>query len=269
MNGPRPSLALAPRIRRREPLVGTVLSAPDAALAELVCERFDFVWIDLEHGQLGTREVQVLAIAARAAGCGALVRLPHADSERLAALLDAGVDGVVAPRVEDAATARRLVERLRYPPGGSRGVAPRRGTSYGRAPEPVGSRDAEIACMVQIESMAGVENAREIAAVDGVDALVAGCSDLAADLGMPGRTESGAVLGSVRRMQKAAADAGIASGIAAPGPAPALARLLSGASTVLVYSSDVRMFAQAVDDAVASVNRVFAPARPQSVGTAS
>src|ERR671914_2684759 len=106
--GDRAPAGLAARIRRRERLVGTVMSVPDAALAELLCERFDFVWIDLEHGQLGAREAQVMAIAARAAGCAALVRLPCIGSELLPAPLDAGVDGVVAPRVESAATAARL-----------------------------------------------------------------------------------------------------------------------------------------------------------------
>lgn len=235
--------------------LGTVLSVPDAALAEIVCERFDFVWIDLEHGQLGARDAQTMAIAARAAGCPALVRLPHFDSELLPALLDAGIDGVVAPRLEHAAAAERLVGRLRYPPWGSRGMAPRRANSYGRAPGP-GS--AAVACVVQIESAKAVENAAEIAAVEGVDALVVGCSDLSLDLGTPGELESAPLLAAIRHVQEAAAGAGVASGIAAHGPAPALARLLAGRSTIVVYSSDVRLYARAVDDAVAGLAQVLA-----------
>jgi 4-hydroxy-2-oxoheptanedioate aldolase len=230
--------------------VGTVLSVPDAALAELVCERFDFVWIDLEHGQLGPGDAQRMAIAARAAGCPALVRLPHPASELLPALLDAGIDGVVAPRLEHAAAAERLVDRLRYPPRGSRGMAPRRANSYGRVsrPDPAG-----VACVIQIESAKAVENAAEIAAVEGVDALVVGCSDLSLDLGAPGELEPAPLVAAIRKVQEAAAAAGVASGIAAHGPGAALARLLGGRSTIVVYSSDVRIYAQAVDDAVAGV----------------
>jgi 4-hydroxy-2-oxoheptanedioate aldolase len=226
----------------------------DPALAELVCERLDFVWIDLEHGQLGSREVQVLAIAARASACAALVRLPHPNSELLPALLDAGVDGVVAPRVEDAPTARRLVERLRYPPSGSRGIAPRRGNAYGRANSP----GADLACVVQIESAAGVASAAEIAAVDGVSALVVGCSDLSFELGEAGELGSEALLDAVRVVQQAAADAGIASGVAAYGDAATLAAVLADRSTVVVYSSDVRIYAGAVDDAVRALTKVVA-----------
>jgi 2-keto-3-deoxy-L-rhamnonate aldolase RhmA len=239
--------AIASRLRGREPLLGTVVTVPDAALTELLCERFDFVWIDLEHGQLGSREAQVMAIAARAAGCAALVRLPHAGTELLPALLDAGVDGVVAPRVEDAAAAERLVERLRYPPAGSRGVAPRRASSWGR------ERDGpDPACVVQVESAAAVARAEAIAAVDGVDALVVGCSDLSRDLGVPGRLGDPGLVEAVRAVQRAAAGAGLASGIAAP-TAEALAALNAGRSTLAVYSSDVRIYARAVDAAVADL----------------
>jgi 2-keto-3-deoxy-L-rhamnonate aldolase RhmA len=250
--------ALAPRIRRHQPLVGTVLSVPDAALAELVGERFDFVWIDLEHGQLGPREAQVMAIAARAAGCAALVRLPHAGSELLPALLDAGVDGVVAPKVDDAAAAAKLVGRLRYPPRGTRGTAPRRANSYGRVPAPATANGTDPACVIQIESAMAVGNAAEIASLDGVDALVVGCSDLALDLGVPGDVESAPLRGAIRQVQQAAAQAGVASGIAAHGAAPSLARLLAGRSTILLYSSDVRIYARAVDDAAATLARVLA-----------
>jgi 4-hydroxy-2-oxoheptanedioate aldolase len=258
-SGWRPSLAL--RLRQLSPLAGTVVSVPDPALAELLGERLDFLWIDLEHGQLGPREVPVLAIAARAAGCAALVRLPQADSDLLPALLDAGVDGVVAPRVDDAATAQRLAARLRYPPSGTRGTAPRRANSYGRASAPP---DADLACIVQIETATGVRNAPEIAHVDGVDALVVGCSDLTLDLGVPGEPNSPALFDAVRRVQDAAGDAGIASGVAGAADASTLASLLAGGSTVVVYSSDVRIYARAVEDAVATLDQVFPRERSEA-----
>ena len=88
----------------RELLVGTVLTLPDVALAELSAGAFDFVWIDLEHGALGSSDVQPLAIAARAAGATSLVRVRDADA--IGPVLDAGVDGIVVPRVDGADDAR-------------------------------------------------------------------------------------------------------------------------------------------------------------------
>ena len=176
MDAPSPP-RFGTRLRGRETLVGTVLTLPGVALAELLAEPLDFVWIDLEHGALDAGDVPPLAVAARAAGCAALVRL--ASSDRVPpAILDAGVDGVVAPRVESAAQARRLADRLRHPPRGSRGFAARRASGYGRAGA-ARRRAADPVLLAQIESAAGVEAAEEIAAVDGVDALVVGCADLA------------------------------------------------------------------------------------------
>jgi 2-keto-3-deoxy-L-rhamnonate aldolase RhmA len=237
--------SFAEHLRGGDTLVGTVVTLPSVAVAELVAEPLDFVWIDLEHGVLDVRDVAPLAIAARAAGAAALARLPHADGPGLAAILDAGVDGVVAPRVESAREAERLVERLRHPPHGRRGAAVRRAQRYGRAPA------AEPLCLAQIESAAGVAAAAEIAAVDGVDALVVGCADLA-------QTFDGTLPDAIEEVQRAARDGGIASGVAGPDDPELLLELAAGESTVLVCSADVRLFARAVDAVAEELDRVRA-----------
>jgi 4-hydroxy-2-oxoheptanedioate aldolase len=245
-------------LQSRASLVGTVLTLPCVALGELTAEALDFVWIDLEHGALGTANVQPLAVAVRAAGCAALVRLPSSDPARLAAILDSGVDGVVAPHVESAAEAARLVDRLRHPPHGTRGFAARRADGYGRAgaaPEPV--------CLAQIESVAGVEAAEQIASVGGVDALVVGCADLALALGGTVEPASAAMRAAIGRVQRAAEAAGIASGIAGPGDPRLLAELGGGRSTVFVHSADVRIYARAVGEAVGALRAELAAAQPE------
>ncbi len=274
------------RLRTRELLVGTVLTVPSVALAELVAEPVDFVWTDLEHGALGAADVQPLAIAARAAGAALLVRLTHADAPGVGAILDAGADGVVAPRVESADGAAALVERLRHPPRGTRGFAARRGSGYGRHGSP-GTRDprdgspgeacapdgphassapgADPLCLVQIESPRGVEASADIAAVDGVDALVVGCADLSHSVGQGGRLRSPVVVDAIERVQFAAAAAGIPSGIAGPDDPVLLTELAAGRSTLLVLSADVRIYARAVDSGVAAVRRELAAREPRPV----
>ena len=245
----------AGRLRSRETVLGTVLTLPSVALAELTADRLDFVWIDLEHGALGTADVQPLAVAARAAGCAALVRLPGPDAARLPAILDAGVQGVVAPAVESAEQARRLVDRLRHPPRGSRGFAARRASAYGRDPSP--PRDP--VCVAQIESAGGLEDAERIAEVDGVDALVVGCADLALALGGTLELRSARMRAAIERVQLGARRAGIPSGIAGPGDARLLAELAAGQSTVFVLSADVRLYARGVDEGLARLRAELAP----------
>jgi 2-keto-3-deoxy-L-rhamnonate aldolase RhmA len=238
---------LSTRLHGRETLLGTVLTLPEVALAELLAEPLDFVWIDLEHGALDAGDVPPLAVAARAAGCAALVRL--ASSDRVPAILDAGVDGVVAPRVESAAQARRLADRLRHPPRGSRGFAARRATGYGRAAA-AQSSGADPLLFAQIESAAGVEAAEEIAAVDGVDALVVGCADLALALDGTLEPASPQVREAIAHVQDGAEAAGIASGVAGPDDPGLLHELAGDRSTLLVCAADVRIYARGVDELV-------------------
>jgi len=253
MHGLRHRLATA-----RGPLLGTVVTLPDVALAELTAGVTDFVWIDLEHGALSARDVQPLSVAARAAGAAALVRLRSPGDPSLGPALDAGVDGVVVPRVERASEAESVVQRLRRPPRGARGIAARRATAYG-------ARDAaslpDPVCVLQIESLAAVRGAESIAAVDGVDALVVGCADLAADMeDDPGAAELRASLDTVRG---ACAAAGIAFGVAGPDDPNALAEIAGPGAGLLVLGADVRIYAGALRAAFGRLERMAGPETPE------
>ena len=243
----------------REPCVGTVVTLPDVALAELSASAVDFVWIDLEHGALGPAEVQPLAIAARAAGAASLVRLGANSHAAIGATLDAGVDGIVVPHVDTPAQAARVVERLHHPPLGSRGAAARRASDYGRAAAPA----QPPVCMVQVESAAAVEQAEAIAAVEGVNALVVGCADLALDLGTESDPSSNTFREAVAEVQRAAEAAGIASGIAGPDDPALLAELAGGRSSVLVLAADVRVYARALHAAVGALRTELALRAPE------
>jgi 4-hydroxy-2-oxoheptanedioate aldolase len=233
--------------------IGTVLSLPGAALAELAGMALDFAWIDLEHGALSLGDVQAMAVGLEAAGCAAHVRLPSATAELPPAVLDTGVDGVVAPRVESAEQAHGLVAALRYPPAGRRGFGPRRAGRYGRTAAFWAAPESRVICTVQIESQAGVSAAAEIAAVDGVDALVVGCSDLSLDLEMPQDLRAGELRAAVAAVAAAANTAECRFGVAASGRPDEIHALLDESPDLIVYSADTRIYSAAVDAAVRSL----------------
>jgi len=239
-------------------MIGTALSLQGVALAELASAPFDLVWIDLEHGALDLAGMQDMAIGARAAGTAAAVRIPSWDWHRLPAVLDAGVDGVVVPSVNSVEHAAAVCARLRHPPDGVRGFGPRRAGAYGRVARFWASPEAQPACLVQIETAAGVAAAAEIASVPGVDALVVGCSDLSLALGCPQQLDSIPLREAASAVRSAAQAAGIPFGIAGAGSPAALARLAGPEARLLVYSSDVRLYAQAVDDAAAGLRAALA-----------
>ena len=122
--------------------------------------------------------------------------------------------------VESAEQARMLVRATRYPPRGVRGV----GTSMARAARWNHVRDYfehadnEICLIVQVESAAAVENLEEIVAVDGVDAVFIGPSDLAASLGHLGNPGHPDVVETIEKSFKTIRDAGKWAGVLALAP---------------------------------------------------
>lgn len=251
-DGARDAPGFRARVRAGERVLGTVIACADLALAEAAAVHLDFLWIDLEHSPLTVQEVLGLSIAARAGGAATLVRAPRADSELLGALLDLGVDGVIAPRVESPIAARDLADAIRYPPFGTRGFAHRRASGFGVSPSLGG--DEPPLCLVQIESRAAVEASDQIAATPGVDGLILGPNDLAGDLGVPQDLTGAQLRAAMTSVARAAVRAGTIAGVAAGGDPAVVRDFLGDGPTLLAYSADVRLYAQALAETAATVS---------------
>jgi 4-hydroxy-2-oxoheptanedioate aldolase len=146
---------------------------------------FDFLIIDLEHGQEGLSLSLDMIRAIQLTKTSCIVRIPSADPVFLKRILDAGVDGVMVPSVESAEVARNVVSACRYPPAGMRGfAAPNvRASRYGTNADYMLGANDNLLIIVQIESASAVENAEEICAVDGIDVVFIGVYDLAGSIG--------------------------------------------------------------------------------------
>ncbi len=251
---------LIDRAQAGEVLRGTVLSSADPGLAEMIARGFDFVWIDLEHSALSIRDLQLLAIAVRAGDCAAFARLPSAGSDLITAVLDTGVDGVVAPRVSSATQAQSFVTSLAYPPAGRRGFAPRRGNGFG-ASVGDGGEGPRVIGIVQIETREALENVKEIAAVPDLDWLLVGLADLSFELGVPLDTRSPEMRAAVERVREAAMQTGVGFGLAASGDEEALLPMLQRPLGMLLYSSDARLYAEAITVAQQTTVSALARAR--------
>lgn len=197
----REMVGIKERLAAGEALVGTFLNLGSPLAAEICgLAGFDWALVDLEHGA-GTEAELIPTLQALAhTGAAPLVRVESNERPRFARALDAGAAGVMVPRVDSAADAQRAVASMRYPPRGVRGVAyMNRGAGWAAdAPE----RDA--LCAIQIESAQAVAEADAIAAVEGVDVLFVGPSDLRQALGGPIDDAVASVLEAARAAGKAA-----------------------------------------------------------------
>lgn len=165
---------------------GPWMFAPNPMFIEIAATvGVDFVIIDLEHGEVTLPDVPNLLRAGRGGPTALIVRSPSHDPSIFSKLIDFGADGVLAPKVNNAAEARVIADACRYPPVGQRGLAPAsvRAGRYGLDPAYRQTAAEFPLVAVQIETLDGVANMQDIAAVDGVDMIFVGPNDLSGALG--------------------------------------------------------------------------------------
>jgi 2-keto-3-deoxy-L-rhamnonate aldolase RhmA len=96
----------------------------DIAKAMKTCG-LDWLFIDMEHNSMDLDMAVQISVAAQDAGIAPIVRVPGFQHFHATRVLDGGALGVVVPHVDDAATARKMVDNCRYPPLGHRSVTGR------------------------------------------------------------------------------------------------------------------------------------------------
>lgn len=203
---------LKQRIARGEKVYGSwsVLGSPFAT--QVICEAgFDFIIIDHEHGIGDHMSLGVQLLALESSPTVALVRVPRMDGNYMRRVLDLGAAGLVTPSVETADEARQIVDWCRYPPHGNRGAAPGtiRASGFGiRARDYAATANDNVLLAVQIETVEGVRNAAEIAAVDGIDMIFIGPYDLSASAGVMGQMSHPSVMEMIESVEQAAKVAG-------------------------------------------------------------
>ncbi|HVL52734.1 MAG TPA: aldolase/citrate lyase family protein [Vitreimonas sp.] len=217
-----PANSLRARALSGETLVGAFVSLGSAASAELVGRAgLDWAIVDLEHGSGSESELLGQLHALEAAGTTPLVRPQSAERLRIGRALDHGAAGLMIPRLDTAAEVREALSWMRFPPAGARGVALlTRGAGAGAvAHGDVAGLNDPILGVFQVESPRAVENASEIAAIEGVDVLFVGPADLSHGMGMPGAFDAPAYREALGSVVAACRAAGKSPGILLRSPA--------------------------------------------------
>lgn len=239
------------RLRGGESLLGTMLTLPSPAVAEVLAGLgFDWLFIDAEHGPLATADLlSILRAVDRDVAC--VVRVPAADEVPIKQVLDLGAAGIIAPQVNSAAQAADIVRFAKYSPEGGRGVGLARAHGYGfRFAEYVASANEEVAVIVQAEHVRAVENIEAIVKVAGVDAVLLGPYDLSASLGRMGRVDDPAVVEAIDHVIRTCRSAGVPLGyfgVTAEAVRPFMERgctlIVAGVDTLLLGGAAKRLLA--------------------------
>nr|WP_315266412.1 HpcH/HpaI aldolase/citrate lyase family protein [Microbacterium lemovicicum] len=244
-------LRLTPTFRDRlsaasRPLAGMWVSSGSPLVAEICAGAgLDWLLIDMEHSPNGLESTLAQLQAVAAYPSTPVVRVPSADPVTIKQVLDLGAQNILVPMVSSAAEAEAVVQAAHYPPRGIRGVgsALARSARWNRVDDYLTDAAAHVSVFVQVETARGVGAAAEIAAVDGVDGVFVGPSDLAASMGVLGSQTHPDVVDAVRRTFDAVRAAGKPVGVNAFDPAVAEDYLRAGAAFVLV-GADVALLAR-------------------------
>jgi 4-hydroxy-2-oxoheptanedioate aldolase len=235
--------ALAASVR---PLAGMWVCSGSPVVAEICAGAgLDWLLVDMEHGPNGLESVLAQLHAVSGYPVTPLVRVPAGDTVVIKQVLDLGAQNLLVPMVNSADEARAVVEAVRYPPRGRRGVgsALARSARWNRVDEYLLEADRHVSLVVQVETTDAVAAAGEIAAVDGVDGVFVGPSDLAASMGLLGQQTHPDVVAAVLRAFDAVRAVGTPVGVNAFDSAAASRYLDAGASFVLV-GADVALLAR-------------------------
>lgn len=195
--------------------IGLWCSLPSPYVAEGIAGAgFDWLLIDTEHTPADPIAVLPMLQAAEGKDSSLVVRPASNDPVLIKRFMDIGAQTLLIPMVQSAEEAQAAVSAMRFPPEGVRGVAGLiRATQYGRIPDYVTTANREACCLVQVETQEALDEIEAIAAIEGVDGIFVGPSDLAASLGYPGDFMHEAVQAAIRdaiaRIQAAGKPAGI------------------------------------------------------------
>ena len=202
-------------LQAKEPAIGCWLNFPSPDLAEFIgLVGFDFIVIDTEHYFFGAETILNIVRAAKMSDCTPILRVSKNDQALILGYLEAGVEGIIVPHINNQAEAEAAVRAVKYPPQGSRSVnSITRATKYGLAQSPgefYEESNRESLVIVMVEEPEAIENLPDILRVEGIDSVFVGPEDLSASmgyLGKPGHPEVQATIKEIETQIRASGKA--------------------------------------------------------------
>ena len=179
---------------------------------------FDFVLVDAEHGPPEVESCEHMVRAAESAGVPIFIRVAMNIRQNILRYLDTGAQGVQLPMVNTRAEAEAVVQAVKYPPQGRRGLAAMRAADFGlKLPlkDYTIMANKETLVVVQIETVEAMDNLDDILATEGIDVIFIGPTDLSTSMGYAGQANHPEVQATIEQLVKRIRAAGRIAGTVA------------------------------------------------------
>ncbi len=221
--------------------IGGWLSIPSGISTEIMAhQEWDVLTIDMQHALVSVSDLVPMVTAISTTNVTPFVRVPWLEPGIIMKALDAGSYGIICPMINSREDAERFVSYCRYAPKGTRSFGPGRAMLYA-GNDYAKEANENILTLAMIETKKAMDNLDGILAVDELDAIFVGPSDLGLSLGnAPENHEETFLLKAIKTILKKVKSNGKRAGIYTLNPDYAK-RMIKLGFDYVVISSDARM----------------------------
>ncbi|NLJ49531.1 MAG: hypothetical protein GX428_08105 [Candidatus Atribacteria bacterium] len=227
------------------------------AIAEIYAAAgLDFIVVDMEHTSFTISEASQIYRMARNCGIAPIVRIPVIEYEVICRNLDQGARGIVVPRITSSEEILQVIEIMKYPPKGKRGLYPG-GTAVGYYPTTpadfIQDQNESTLLIVQIENHQAVQNLDSILSIPEIDVILIGPADLSLSIGHPCEFFDEDVLSLMKKVIHKCRNFKVPSGVAYADPNLAKSWIPEGVQFFWV-NSDINMLLTGAKAVVAEMH---------------
>ena len=208
-------------------LFGLTLDSFSGTIVEMYhATGYDGLLIDREHSALNLETISEYIRLARVLGLPCMVRVAENCYHQLNPILDQAPDGIFVPRIRSRDEVEELIQTVKYPPEGVRGLASiivpvSKTLGWGSAAEQIETVNRNLVIGIQIETAEALADVDNIVSVPGVDIALVGPDDLSLALGIPGQYDDAKYVDAVKRIIEACQKHNVLPGTACLDPVKA------------------------------------------------
>jgi 4-hydroxy-2-oxoheptanedioate aldolase len=232
------------KLKAGQPTYGVISTSADPQIAELFgLAGFDYYMLDAEHGLMDAAQVVDVIRACERVNSTPMVRIGSKDPKLVLQYLDAGMMGVMMPGLETLAEIKMLIDAVKYPPMGKRGMGLTRASGYiavgNEAVDYINFSNEQTMVIPQFEDAALLDRFEEMISQPGVDAVVIGPRDLSLNMGFPDGPNHPEVQEMIDRVVAICKKTGVAAGITAGSREDSAKQVARGATMILAIAQFV------------------------------
>ncbi len=172
-------------------LFGSWITISNTNILEIFTNyKFDWLCIDMEHSSIDLNDISNMTSIIESNNIIPLVRIGEKDPNLIKRIMDCGAHGVIVADVRTYEEAKNIVDSVKYPPIGKRGVGLFKAQHYGKKFDEYKKWLLEESFIIpQIEHFEAIKNLNEILSLKDIDGIMVGPYDLSGSLGKPGNFE--------------------------------------------------------------------------------